>query len=144
MEAALFKRERTLLDLPPTLVFYDLINVHSYGHPRGDLQHGRSKQKRNDRPLMTLALALDGSGFPRRSEILPGNVSEPGRLAAALRRLDELPSAAGSRPAVVMDAGCCIARFLVAPGAHWAGGGLQSERKDPGRARIRIDAVSAA
>ena len=144
MEAALFKRERTLLDLPPTLVFYDLTNMHPYGRPRGDLQHGRSKQKRNDRPLMTLALALDGAGFPRRSEILPGNVSEPGTLAAALRRLDELPYEAGPRPTVVMDAGCCIAHFLVAPGSHWAGGELLPERKDPGRARIRIDAVSAA
>ena len=105
LEAALFERERTLLDLPPTLVFYDLTNVHYYGRPRGDLQHGRSKQKRNDCPLMTLALALDGAGFPRRSEILPGNVSEPGTLAAALRRLDELPSEAGPRPTVVMDAG---------------------------------------
>ena len=95
MEAALFERERTLLDLPPTLVFYDPTNVHSYGHPRGDLQHGRLKQKRNDRPLMTLALALGGAGFPRRSEILPGNVSEPGTLAAALRWLDELPYEAG-------------------------------------------------
>ena len=95
MEAALFERERTLLDLPPTLVFYDLTNMHSYGRPRGDLQHGRSKQKCNDRPLMTLALALDGVGFPRRSEILPGNLSEPGTLAAALRRLDELPYETG-------------------------------------------------
>ncbi len=105
LETALFQRERSLLDLPDMVVFYDLTNVHYHGRPRGDLQHGRSKQKRHDCPLVTLGLTLDAEGFPRRSEILPGNVSEPGTLAEAIRRLERLPLQAGVRPTVVMDAG---------------------------------------
>ena len=112
LEAALFQRERTLLDRPPTLVFYDLTPMHSNGRPRGDLRPGRSKQKHKERPLMTLALALDGAGFPGRSEILPGNVSEPDTLEGALRRLEELPHEAGPRPTVVLDAELATAENL--------------------------------
>ena len=105
LETALFPRERSLLDLPDTVVFYDLTNVHYHARPRGDLQHGRSKQKRHDCSLVTLGLTLDAEGFPRRSEILPGDVSEPGTLAEAIRRLERLPLEDGTRPTVVMDAG---------------------------------------
>lgn len=104
LEIGLLRRERTLFDGPRTIRFYDLTNVHYHGRPRGDLQFGRSKQKRSDCPLVTLALAVDEQGFPQRSEVLPGNVSEPGTLKRAIELLeqgvtDEL------RPLVVMDAG---------------------------------------
>ena len=77
---------------------------HYHGRPGGDMQFGRSKQKRSDCPLATLALALDGAGFPRCSEVLKGNVSEPGTLQAALERL-EAQRGTGPLPTVVMDAG---------------------------------------
>ncbi len=86
--AALAQRERSLFDTPEAIVFYDLTNVHYHGRPAGDMQFGRSKQKRSDCPLATLALALDGAGFPRCSEVLKGNVSEPGTLQAAIERLE--------------------------------------------------------
>lgn len=104
LETALFQRERSLLELPSTIAFFDLTNVHYHGRPRADLQHGRSKQKRHDCPLVTLALTLDAVGFPYRSEILPGNVSEPATLAPAIERLGRLHGD-GPRPTVVMDAG---------------------------------------
>ena len=89
IQRELFNRERALLDIPDTIAFYDLTNVHYHGHTHGELpRFGRSKQKRDDCPLITLALALDGAGFPRSCEILPGNVSEPGTLEDALARLE--------------------------------------------------------
>jgi transposase len=52
---------------------------------------------------VTLALVLDASGFPKRSEIFAGNVSEPKTLA---QMLDKLASAdAETAPTVVLDAG---------------------------------------
>ena len=88
IQRELFNRERALLDLPETIAFYDLTNVHDHGHTDGERpRFGRSKQKRDDYPLITLALAFDGAGFPRSCEILPGNVSEPGTLHEALARL---------------------------------------------------------
>ncbi len=104
LENALFQREREILQLPDTIVSYDLTNVHYHGRPRDDLRHGRSQQKRNDCPLVTLAMSLDETGFPCHSEILPGNVSEPATLAAALERLGALRGDR-PRPTVVMDAG---------------------------------------
>ena len=111
LETALFRRERSLLELAPTIAFYDLTNVHYHGRPRADLQHGRSKQKRNDCPLVTLGLTLDAAGFPCRSEILPGNVSEPATLELAITRLGRLLGD-GPRPTVVMDAGLSTAATI--------------------------------
>lgn len=106
LQEGLFARERELLELPATVVFYDLTNCHYTGRENQTLRRfGRSKQKRSDCPLVTLALALDGAGFPRRCEVLAGNVSEPGTLQDALTRLAGPQAGAGSRPTVVLDAG---------------------------------------
>ena len=106
LQAGLFARERELLALPETIVFYDLSNSHYTGRDNRTLRRfGRSKQRRNDCPLVSLALALDGSGFPRRCEILAGNVSEPSTLQPALERLAAARPASAQRPTVVLDAG---------------------------------------
>lgn len=121
LETALFQRERSLLELPSSIAFFDLTNVHYHGRPRADLQHGRSKQKRHDCPLVTLALTLDAVGFPCRSEILPGNVCEPATLAPAIERLGRLRGD-GPRPTVVMDAGLATSAtvdWLRAHGYDW-------------------------
>ncbi len=76
IQRELFNRERSLLDIPDTIAFYDLTNVHYHGHTHGERpRFGRSRQKRDDCPLITLA--LDGAGFPRRCEILPGTAPKP-------------------------------------------------------------------
>ena len=114
IQRELFNRERALLDLPDTIAFYDLTNVHYHGHTHGELpRFGRSKQKRDDCPLITLALALDGAGFPRSCEILPGNVSEPGTLHEALARLEAVCGGTAPKPTVVMDAGIATEENIV-------------------------------
>lgn len=57
------------------------------------------------RPILssaTLGLTLDEAGFPCRSEILPGNVSEPSTLATAITRFGQ-SLGDGPRPTVIMD-----------------------------------------
>ena len=123
IQRELFSRERSLLDLPETIAFYDLTNVHYHGHTHGELpRFGRSKQKRDDCPLITLALALDGAGFPRSCEILPGNASEPGTLEDALARLKAVCGGTAPKPTVVMDAGIATEEniaWLGERGYHW-------------------------
>ena len=123
LETALFARQQELFDLPGAIVFYDLTNVHFTGRPASHLaRFGRSKQKRHDSPLVTLALSLDASGFPRRSLVLPGNVSEPGTLAGALDALEVQDVRDGDKPTVVMDAGLSTKENLAAlrqRGYHW-------------------------
>ncbi|MCW8209723.1 transposase, partial [Verminephrobacter aporrectodeae subsp. tuberculatae] len=63
-------------------------------------KRGRSKERRSDCPLVTLAMALDASGFVRRVQFFAGNASEPSTLKDMLTGLDAAP-----RATVVMDAG---------------------------------------
>lgn len=103
LEDHLFKRERNLFGLDETITLYDLTNTYFEGQcgANGLAAHGHSKEKRSDCPLVTLALVLDSSGFPRRSQVYEGNVNEPKTLSEILNDLLE----AGNRPTVVMDAG---------------------------------------
>ena len=109
IEKHLFRRERDLLNIPATIVFYDLTNSHYTGQhdDQGLRRFGRSNQRRSDCPLVTLALVLDEMGFPRSSEILPGNVGEAKTLESALESLEEVHGCRdpNNRPTVVMDAG---------------------------------------
>ena len=106
LQAGLFRRERELLELPDTIVFYDLTNTWYTGRSDEELlRFGRSKEGRKD-PLVTLALSLDGAGFPRGCEVLAGDVSEPSTLQAALRRFEaEVGGGGRQKPTVILDAG---------------------------------------
>ena len=55
-------------------------------------------------PLVTLALVLDGSGFPKRCEVFAGNASEPATLAQMVGKLVD-KHASECAPTVVLDAG---------------------------------------
>ena len=120
IESALFQRERQLFGLQPRIVFYDLTNTYHTGRPQHALAaRGRSKQKRHEAPLVTLGLLLDGEGFPRRSEVLAGNVGEATTLKSAIGRLD---LEGEERPTVVFDGGIVSAknlRWLRQQGLHW-------------------------
>ncbi len=37
IQRELFNRERSLLDIPDTIAFYDLTNLHDHGHTHGEL-----------------------------------------------------------------------------------------------------------
>ena len=126
IEKHLFRRERDLLNIPATIVFFDLTNTHCTGqhHDQGLRRFGRSKQRRSDCPLVTLALVLDEMGFPRSSEILPGNVGEAKTLEAALENLEEVHGCRdpNNRLTVVMDAGIATddnLRLLKEKGYDW-------------------------
>ena len=126
IEKHLFHRERDLLNIPATITFYDLTNTYCTGQhdDQGLRRFGRSKQRRNDCPLVTLALVLDEMGFPRSSEILPGNVGEAKTPKAALESLEEVHGCRDSnnRPTVVMDAGIATddnLRLLKEKGYDW-------------------------
>jgi hypothetical protein len=89
LEGFLYEQERTLFDFEEVITLYDLTNTYCEGTAQGNANAhlGKSKEKRSDCPLVTLALVLDASGFPKRSEIFPGNVSEPKTLEQMLGKL---------------------------------------------------------
>ena len=102
LEHFLYERERSLFDFEEVLTLYDLTNTYFEGTGRGNANAalGKSKEKRSDCPLVTLALVLDGSGFPKRTEVFAGNASEPSTLAEMVEHLVSEPA-----PTIVLDAG---------------------------------------
>lgn len=73
-------------------------------------KRGKSKQKRNDRPQVTLGCVLDENGFLKLSQTLDGNVSEPSTLKEMVQSIHGQvqgcsPALPLSKPTVVMDAG---------------------------------------
>jgi hypothetical protein len=105
IEDHLQARECSLFNLEEKIILYDLTNTFFEGSGRynGKAHFGRSKEKRSDCPLVTLGLVLDADGFPKRTEVFEGNVSEPGTLERMITALSiaERPT----RPLIVMDAG---------------------------------------
>ena len=98
----LFAQAQSIFGFGETITLYDLTNTYFEGVAAGvaKAKRGHSKESRSDCPLVTLAMVLDGSGFPRRSRVFAGNASEPATLAQMLTGLG-----APSRATVVMDAG---------------------------------------
>ena len=107
IEQHLYERERNLFGLQETITLYDLTNTYFEGQSKGNAfaAHGHSKEKRSDCPLVTLGLVLDSSGFPRRSHVYEGNVSEPTTLSEMLHDLEKGAGSTNTKPTVVMDAG---------------------------------------
>ena len=107
IEQHVYERERSLFGLRETITLYDLTNTffEGEGNANGLAARGYSKEKRTDCPLVTLGLVLDSSGFPRRSQVYEGNVTEAKTLAEMLHSLEGGDTSTGLKPTVVMDAG---------------------------------------
>jgi len=107
IERALYSVTHNLFSTRSKIVIYDLTNMYFEGQMLGSkkAQFGRSKQKRNDRRLVGLALAIDGLGFVRYSKIYKGNISEPQTFSLMLDDVVTQLYAKGEKPVVVMDAG---------------------------------------
>lgn len=109
IERGLRLREASLFSRPIQVYLYDLTNTYFEGSAsKNDLAHrGKSKEKRTDCPLVTLALVVDDAGFPIFSQIYEGNKSEPETLQDILERLKKEASLelADRHPMIVMDRG---------------------------------------
>jgi len=89
LEKALRNREVTLFSVKTTLFLYDLTNTYFEGSCRKNTlaKRGKSKEKRSDCPLVTLALVVDQLGFPVFCQIYSGKQSEPKTLEEILDEL---------------------------------------------------------
>ena len=109
IENALFIKEQGEFSLSNRVYLYDLTNTYFEGSAKGNkyAKFGRSKEKRTDCPQVTLALVVDGLGFPIFSQIYEGGKSEPITLADVLERLkkDSGNLLNGDKPVLIMDRG---------------------------------------
>lgn len=102
LQEHLFGAAKSAFGFIESVTLYDLTNTYFEGAAAGapKAARGRSKEKRSDCPLVTLAMVLDGSGFVRKAQVFAGNASEPKTLQEMLTELSAPKGAA-----VVMDAG---------------------------------------
>jgi transposase len=111
IENLLVKKEREVFGMGEKIILYDLTNTYltGRGHESTLAHRGHSKEKRDDHPLLTLALVVDEDGFPKKSRILPGNASEPDSLKFFLEAyksdLSRRQPLFTELPTVVIDAG---------------------------------------
>jgi transposase len=100
------------------LCLYDLTNFYFEGRKEDSTlaQFGRSKEKRSDAKLISLALLTNGQGFIRRSKLYSGNISEPSTLQEVISTLTEDiekdNDLFSSKPVAVMDAGIATEKNL--------------------------------
>lgn len=110
IELHLRGRFQAMFPCEQQLYLFDLTNFYMEGQALGNslAHHGKSKEKRSDCRLVSLALAVDSRGFPLFSRVYPGNISEPSTLEEILKDaglIGRQPSLDLGTPTVVMDRG---------------------------------------
>jgi transposase len=102
IEEHLYTAEKDLFNLKNIITLFDITNTYFEGRSLANrkAKYGRSKEKRSDCKLVALGLVLDASGFPKKSKIFPGNVSEPTTLAEMISMLN-----GNTEATIIMDAG---------------------------------------
>ena len=89
IEYLLREHTKRLFPYSDTIYLYDLTNTYFESSKQGSQLcfRGKSKEKRSDCPLVTLALVVDQNGFPVYSKIYRGNQSEPLTLEETLKNV---------------------------------------------------------
>jgi transposase len=107
IEEQLANAAREAFGLDDTIILYDLTNTYFESNKKNSeiAKRKKSKDARHDRPLITLALTIDAEGFAKRSQILEGNISEPGTLADVLEQFRETEPGWFQQKTIVIDAG---------------------------------------
>ena len=111
IEKHLYLQEKNLFGFQETITLYDLTNTYFEGSSKANElgKRGHSKEKRADCPLVTLALMLDSSGFPKCSHVFEGNISEPVTLEKMIKGMERKSISPNmfesSKATIVMDAG---------------------------------------
>lgn len=107
LESYLSKQTNDLFDLQDEIILYDLTNSYFEGEKRNNTlpRYGRSKEKRNDCPLVVLALVVNVEGFIKYSSIFQGNMSDSKSLCQIIDHLRLSTSTSSKQAIVVIDAG---------------------------------------
>ena len=103
----LYSKTTNLFSDRNKIVIYDLTNMYFEGQMNGSdkAAFGRSKQKRSDRKLIGLSLAIDSNGFVRHSQFYTGNISEPSTFKDLVVSVSKQMGNTFEKPLVIMDAG---------------------------------------
>ena len=107
IEAFLSSKTNELFDLQDTVILYDLTNTYFEGIKKGSeyAKFGRSKEKRYDARIISLALVVNIFGFVKYSKIYAGNISDGSTLERTIDDLELRSIDKTAKPVIAMDAG---------------------------------------
>jgi len=99
--------EKELFSLNESFCLFDLTNTFLEGEAKSNsnAKHGRSKEKRSDCKLLTLALIVDENGFAKYSKLYPGNQAEPATMQTMIAEMSKANPHLIKNKTVLMDAG---------------------------------------
>jgi transposase len=107
LEEELYDRQCAVFPGRESLFLFDLTNFYFEGNcvKNGLAKRGKSKEKRQQNPLVSLALLVDQDGFPVKSKVYKGNIGEPITLKEVLSGCGLLDRDNLFRPTIAMDRG---------------------------------------
>jgi len=134
LESALAERERTLFNLPSSLLLYDLTSTYFEGAAEANekARRGYSRDKRPDCKQVVIGLVIGAEGFPLAHEVFPGNLRDSQSLGPMLDALHQRHRLAPGQT-VVVDRGMAFDDNLAqirSRGLHYVVASRQSERDD--------------
>jgi len=102
----LYNRITGMFDIKDKLVIFDISNTYfETGKPKSKIaKYGRSKEKRNDCPLVVFTGVINSQGFIRHSRMYEGNKSDITTIPDMIKDLQE-HSLPNTQHTVVIDAG---------------------------------------
>lgn len=106
IDSFLYKRINTLFNLEDKLVIFDISNTYFETRKANSelAKYGRSKEKRNDCPLVVFTGVINPEGFIRHSRIYEGNTPDTATLDDMIEDLANY-SPKGVKQTIVIDAG---------------------------------------
>ena len=107
LEIYLSQKTNDLFKLEDRIIIYDLTNTYFEGAKRHSTlaRFGKSKEKRNDCPLIVLALLINPEGFLKYSSIFSGNIADCKTLGKIIDAIHNATSTSQKKEIVVIDAG---------------------------------------
>jgi transposase len=102
----LYNRITDMFDIEDKLVIFDISNTYFETGKRGSKLafHAKSKEKRNDCPLVVFTGVINAQGFIRHSRIYEGNKPDTKTLSDMVADLEKY-SGRAKKKTIVMDAG---------------------------------------
>jgi len=102
----LYEKTSDIFDLKNSLVIFDISNTYfeTGKHQSKIAKYGRSKEKRNDCPLVVFTAVINREGFMRHSRIYEGNTTDVATLEDMINDL-EANTTQASQKTIVIDAG---------------------------------------
>ncbi len=107
IEQYLSSNTNELFDIEDKIILFDLTNTYFEGQKADNkkAKHGRSKEKRKDAKLLSLALVTNQEGFTKYSKIYQGNIADSKTLAETIKELSQHTSQSSRKPYIIIDAG---------------------------------------